>query len=33
MYLLKIPIFQTLLLPNFSEPDHNNPFPEQDPSI
>ena len=31
MYLLKILIFQILLLFNFSKPDHNNPFPRTGP--
>ena len=31
MYLLKILIFQTLLFLNFSDPDHNNPFPRKGP--
>ena len=31
MYLLKIPIFQTLLFLNFSKPYHNNPSPRIGP--
>ena len=31
MYLLKTPIFQTLLFLNFSKPDHNNPSPRTGP--
>ena len=31
MYLLKILIFQTLFLLNFSKPDHNNPSPRTEP--